>query len=43
MKDVIEDVEEEAQGKLMGVVDCAEVFEDGECRTARLRERQILA
>ena len=42
MKDVVKHVKEEAHGKLIEVFDCAEVFENEECRTARLRQRQIL-
>ena len=41
MKDVIEDVEEELQGKLVGMIDQVELLEDEEHRTASLRQGEV--
>ena len=42
MKDVIEDVEEELQGKLVEMIDQVELLKDEEHRTASLRQREII-
>ena len=42
MKDVIEDVEEELQGKLVEMIDQVELLKDEEHRTASLRQQEII-
>jgi len=42
LQDVVEDIEDEAQGELIEMIDGAEVLEDEECRATCLRQRQIL-
>ena len=42
LQDLVENIEDEAQGELIEMIDGAEVLEDLECRATCLRQRQIL-
>ena len=42
LQDLVENIEDEAQGELIEMIDVAEVLEDEECRATCLHQRQIL-